>query len=118
MAIDRLGPNYTSLPQRPTTTTGARDTSIRSRQPLDVAQVRNTQQPNRAGAPAPASNALPAEAPAGTDPELWSVLSETERSYFAKVGAMGPLTYGRVITESQAQAPAPAVRGGRLDIRG
>ncbi len=117
MSIDRLGPNITSLPQRPTSTTGARDTSIRSRQPLDVAPTK-TQQANRAQVPAPAANALPAEPPAGTDPELWSVLSETERSYFAKVGAMGPLTYGRKINESQAQAPAPAVRGGRLDIRG
>jgi hypothetical protein len=117
MGIDRLGPNVTpSLPQRPDTAThSTRDARIDKRQPLDIAQTQ--QQPNRAGAPAPASNALPAEPPAGTDPELWAVLSSSERTYFAKVGAMGPLTYGRVITETP-NAPSPAARGGRLDIRG
>ena len=60
--------------------------------------------------------ALPAEPPPGTDPELWSVLSADERVFFAKVGAMGPLTYGRMLS---AQGPnAPALRGGRLDVRG
>ena len=58
---------------------------------------------------------LPAEAPAGTDPELWSVLTADERAFFAKVGAMGPLTYGHLIT---AQTSAtPIARGGRLDVR-
>ena len=72
-----------------------------------------------AAPPAPATNpgtALPVEAPPGTDPELWSVLSADERVFFAKVGAMGPLTYGRMLS---AQGPnAPALRGGRLDVRG
>jgi hypothetical protein len=59
---------------------------------------------------------VPVQAPAGTDPELWSVLSADERVFFAKLGAMGPLTYGRVL--SQAQQPAlPAARGGRLDVK-
>ena len=115
MAIDRLSPNVTSLPQRHNTTHATRDSRIDKRQPLDVAQ---TQQTNRAVAPAPANNALPAEPPAGTDPELWAVLSASERTYFAKVGSMGPLTYGRIISNDADSAPAPAVRGGRLDIRG
>ncbi len=65
---------------------------------------------------APAQSALPAEAPAGTDPELWSVLSAEERSFFAKVGSMGPLTYGRIMTGGAQQLPD--ARGGRLDVRG
>jgi hypothetical protein len=64
------------------------------------------------------ASALPAEAPAGTDPALWSVLTTEERTYFAKAATAGPLTYGRVAAgmTSQQQA-APAVRGGRLDVR-
>jgi len=58
---------------------------------------------------------LPAEAPAGTDPELWSVLSSDERVFFAKVGAMGPLTYGRMQAEMRAESSIP--RGGRLDVK-
>jgi len=58
---------------------------------------------------------LPAEAPPGTDPDLWSVLSAEERVFFAKVGAMGPLTYGRMSAELQAQ-PSIA-RGGRIDFK-
>lgn len=59
---------------------------------------------------------LPAEPPTGTDPELWSVLSSEERVFFARVGAMGPLTYGRVSAEMRAESSIP--RGGRLDVRG
>ena len=57
---------------------------------------------------------LPAQPPAGTDPELWAVLTGEERSFFAKLGAMGPLTYSRVMTTPNAP---PTVRGGRLDIK-
>ena len=58
---------------------------------------------------------LPVEAPAGTDPELWGVLTSEERSFFAKVGAMGPLTYGHVLSSSRTDAPI--IRGNRLDVR-
>ncbi len=64
-------------------------------------------------APAPAS--LPVAPPPGTDPELWSVLSSEERVFFAKVGAMGPLTYGRLTSE--LNAPPPIARGGRLNVK-
>lgn len=64
---------------------------------------------------APKSPSLPVEAPAGTDPELWSVLSAEERTFFARAGAMGPLTYGQRL--SAPQSGAPMVRGGRLDVR-
>jgi hypothetical protein len=66
-------------------------------------------------AAAPASRALPSEAPTGVDPELWSVLTTEERTHFAKLAQLGPLTYGRGL---MASAPAaPAARGARLDIR-
>lgn len=63
-----------------------------------------------------AGTALPVAPPAGTDPELWSVLSHEERAFFAKVGAMGPLTYGRMMQGQPGEIPA--ARGGRLDVRG
>ena len=59
---------------------------------------------------------LPVQAPPGTDPELWNVLSADERAFFAKLGAMGPLTYGRVLSQSQPSS-LPAARGGRLDVK-
>lgn len=72
----------------------------------------------RAAAPgvlAPSGPALPAEAPAGTDPELWSVLGGDERAFFAQAGGIGPLTYSHMI---HSGAPATAVaRGGRIDVR-
>ncbi len=77
-----------------------------------------------ANAPAPATRA-PAQAanagvsvapPPGTDPELWTVLTPDERAYFARLGAMGPLTYGRVLS-GQPPAMAPAARGVRLDVK-
>lgn len=55
-----------------------------------------------------------AEAPAGTDPALWSVLTSEERAYYARMQEMGPLTYG----PSQGGGPAETVaRGGRIDVR-
>ena len=77
------------------------------------------QAPNTAPAPnasQPHGAAVPTQAPPGTDPELWSVLSAEERVFFAKLGAMGPLTYGRVLSQAQ-QTPASGARGGRLDVK-
>jgi hypothetical protein len=74
--------------------------------------------PAMAPAPAAGGRALAADAPAGVDPQLWSVLTTEERTHFAKLSAMGPLTYGRGLSAfSVADAPPPAVRGARLDIR-
>lgn len=64
----------------------------------------------------PAAAPVPVQAPPGTDPELWSVLNAEERAHFARLGAMGPLTYGRVLS-GQMQPPTPDVRGGRLDLK-
>jgi hypothetical protein len=60
--------------------------------------------------------AVPAQPPPGTDPDLWSVLSNDERTYFAKLGAMGPLTYGRVLS-GQVQPQQAVSRGARLDVK-
>lgn len=57
------------------------------------------------------AEALTATPPEGVDPSLWSVLTTEERAYFAKVGSLGPLTYGP--TSSPAR---PALRGGRVDV--
>jgi hypothetical protein len=58
---------------------------------------------------------VPAEAPAGTDPTLWSVLTSEERNFFAKSVAGGPLTYSRI--KDMTNPVAPAARGVRLDVR-
>ena len=70
-----------------------------------------TARPSIAAAP----TTVPAEAPPGTDPALWSVLTSEERTFFSKTAALGPLTYGKI---KNATMPAPpAMRGGRLDVR-
>jgi hypothetical protein len=71
-----------------------------------------------AARPAAPRGGLPAEAPAGVDPQLWSVLTTDERAQFSRLAQIGPLTYGRTTTALSAQqATPPAVRGARLDIR-
>jgi hypothetical protein len=67
-------------------------------------------------APGVAREASPVSAPPGTDAALWSVLSEPERAFFARVGAMGPLTYGRVLSGEMAP-PGATLRDGRLDFK-
>lgn len=62
-----------------------------------------------------AQSAVPVEAPAGTDPTLWSVLTSEERTFFAKTSAMGPLTYSRI--KDVTNPVTPAARGVRLDVR-
>jgi hypothetical protein len=61
-------------------------------------------------------SAVPAEAPAGTDPAFWSVLTSEERNFFAKTASLGPLTYSRFKAATTPPAP-PAARGVRLDVR-
>ena len=65
---------------------------------------------------APRPGVVAPEAPAGTDPELWKVLTSEERSFFSRMSSGGPLTYGRQ-TATAAPQQAPMVRGGRLDVR-
>ncbi|MFI5309600.1 MAG: hypothetical protein ACHQQ3_00085 [Gemmatimonadales bacterium] len=62
--------------------------------------------------------ALEPQAPEGTDPALWSILTHEERSFFANRASSGPLTYTKVMMPDYARtAAAPAMRGGRVDIR-
>ena len=63
---------------------------------------------------ASSAGAVPAEAPHGTDPALWSVLTGEERAFFARARSMGPLTYG----PGASNDPATGVRlGGRIDVK-
>ncbi len=62
------------------------------------------------------SAVIPAEAPAGTDPELWSVLTSEERAYFARTASTGPLTYSKMMTQGD-RPTAGLPRGGRVDVR-
>jgi hypothetical protein len=64
-----------------------------------------------------ATSSLTARAPEGTDPGLWSVLTSEERNFFSKTVTSGPLTYSRVMLSGARATPAPAARGGRIDIR-
>lgn len=109
MSINGVRGPYGTTPQRPIAPNTAQ---------TEAARAKQVARPQPAGAPAApaAAAAVSAKPPAGTDPELWMVLTPDERSYFAKLGAMGPLTYGRVLS-GQMQPPAPSVRGGRLDVK-
>jgi hypothetical protein len=117
MSINGIGNSNLPRPLAPAGPHGSRppihDRTSVQRQPADPAIASRTGV--RPPSP-PAANDLPVEAPAGTDPELWSILSAEERGYFAKVGAMGPLTYGRAFDQLRQQQ-VPAVRGGRLDVK-
>jgi hypothetical protein len=60
------------------------------------------------------AGSLPVEAPPGTDPDLWSVLTAEERRYFAKAKTLGPVTYS---PSTLGMAEIGLQRGGRLDIK-
>src|SRR3954471_23367714 len=96
----------TQIPVRDNTRTQGQQPAVQ-RAPVAVPQQAPAQKP---------AQAVPAEPPPGTDPALWSVLSGEERAFFAKAGAMGPLTYGRAFSDMKS-AQMPANRGGRLDIK-
>ena len=93
-----------------------RDNTRTQGQPVAPALPAPTKGIQQSPATATPTQSVPAEAPAGTDPALWSVLSRDERAFFAKAGAMGPLTYGRAFQEMKS-AQLPASRGGRLDVK-
>jgi len=119
MSINSLNPAvsaYLGTVQRPGTPGGGAD-AARTR--VDAGgdlrtPASATPRPGSASIAAPAQSSLSAAAPAGTDPELWSVLTSEERTFFAKVGTMGPLTYGRMMQTPNAP---PTIRGGRLDVK-
>ncbi|HEX3157027.1 MAG TPA: hypothetical protein VHQ45_00790 [Gemmatimonadaceae bacterium] len=97
------------------------DAATRAGRPAPTATGPTTheiQRPPTASITAAPAPSLPAAPPSGVDPELWSVLTTDERAFFAKVGNLGPLTYGRSAPAAGAPAAPPAVRGGRLDVMG
>jgi hypothetical protein len=105
--------------QRPTTQAPIRDngrTQGGVQQPAIQRMPAQIPAPAQAPATAKSTPTVPAEPPPGTDPALWSVLSGEERAFFAKAGAMGPLTYGRALRE-MTSAQLPVARGGRLDVK-
>jgi hypothetical protein len=68
--------------------------------------------------PAAANAVMSAQAPEGTDPALWSVLTSDERAFFSRVVTSGPLTYSKMAAASANRATTmPAIRGGRIDFR-
>jgi hypothetical protein len=114
MSIYGVGGSGSSNIQRPTTQSPIRDNGRTPAQKPGSQAVPQTA-PQTAPA-AKSTQSVPTEPPPGTDPALWSVLSGEERAFFAKAGAMGPLTYGRVLQEMKT-AQLPASRGGRLDVK-
>lgn len=120
-----LLPNLGSLsrPETARTQNGAQNGAERAQQATTNARaLQNAASQNAALKPqtpiagqSTSQSTVPAEAPAGTDPTLWSVLTNDERNFFAKSAALGPLTYSRV--KDVTNPAPPAARGIRLDVR-
>ena len=76
-------------------------------------EARGTTPPAPTARAARSTETVPAEAPPGTDPALWSVLSSDERAFFARARSMGGVTYGPGTRSRSAGVPA----GGRIDVK-
>lgn len=114
MSIQSLGGLYgpTVIPPRPPQADEAREGQHQPRVDTPAPQdVSGRSEARRTVAP---GSDLPVEAPPGTDPQLWSVLTAEERRYFAQARAMGPVTYGR---QNLGLAELGLQRGGRLDVK-
>lgn len=73
-------------------------------------------QEENAGSPASgAATRTEPEAPANVDPEFWGVLSTRERQFVAKLGGLGPLTYGYVMNARGSSLPE--MRGGLVNLK-
>ena len=112
-----LLPNLGATRAEAARTQQAGNSGIAQQQGLQQARTQHALKPQTpiAGQGA-AQSAVPAEAPPGTDPSFWSVLTTEERNFFAKTASLGPLTYSRFKEATTAQTP-PAARGVRLDVR-
>lgn len=113
--LNALGPLARTSEQVRNTTDRAHDAAAQRGVPQTATQNNATRAVSTLTQNNGAQSAVPAEAPPGTDPALWSVLTGEERAFFAKTAALGPLTYGRI--KAATQAPPPAQRGVRLDVR-
>lgn len=96
---------------------GHATTRTERRAPSPATRLAPTTAPAEQGTQSATPSTVPIQAPPGTDPDLWSVLSQDERAYFARLGAMGPLSYGRVLS-GQVQPQQALSRGARLDVKG
>lgn len=114
MSIQSLGGLYgpAVIPNRPSQQGAPRETVEQGR--VNVPASRESGRETEVGRVASSAGELPVEAPPGTDPELWSVLTGEERRFFAQARAMGPVTYGR---GNLGLAELALQRGGRLDVR-
>ena len=119
-----LLPTLGSLSRSETARTqnGAQNSAERAQQATTDARASQNASQNAALKPqtpiagqSAAQSTVPAEAPAGTDPTLWSVLTNDERNFFAKSAALGPLTYSRI--KAVTNPAPPLARGIRLDVR-
>ena len=81
---------------------------------LEKPAIQKPSNPTKTAEPSGTSSALSAEAPPGTDPALWQVLTAEERSFFAKANSIGLLTYA---PSRSADAGAATIRGGRIDLK-
>lgn len=106
MSIDGISGAVTSPLYAPGLGPGGTE-EARGPRPQEAAEQRHAAPTRQVG------NGIPAQAPEGTDPALWSVLTAEERTFFARAGAMGPVTYG----PGRAMALSGAPLGGRLDVR-
>jgi hypothetical protein len=118
--LPNLGP--LSRPESTRTQNGAQQGADRAQQATTNARALQNASQNPALKPqtpiagqSTAQSTVPAEAPAGTDPTLWSVLTNDERNFFAKSAALGPLTYSRI--KAVTNPAPPTARGIRLDVR-
>jgi hypothetical protein len=85
----------------------------------DSAATRVVPAPSASAAPAGphSTTGLSAQAPAGTDPALWGILTAEERLFFTRQASSGPLTYLKVMMPNSVPSAPAAARGRRIDVR-
>jgi len=113
MSIESLGAVYGPPGVIPRTPGLEGSGEAGERKPTEALAPTGAEQGSRAPEPR-ATGELPPEAPPGTDPELWSVLTADEKRYFARAQTLGPVTYS---PGTLGLAEIGLQRGGRLDVK-